>query len=319
MLSFLGSIVGRELQFEDQIIDEMEEEITEEIAEEVDDPEEATHSNNNNDESEAEEAPNTSNSNLETGIERTPNGKRPRIENENQNNSSAKKSDKKWTLIKDLSADNHYKKYDLKGKILNAYQIENWRSDKTGTPKTGFKKEFTFSDGFDTIRCTAWNDVCDQIQYSVQPGHYVYISGATVAVSTFGKTLGQKELKLNNGAVVTPYEPKFKFKGFVDFKDLRDKIGQKVDVIGVITYFINTKDPKRKDMNLKDKNNYKISVSLQNKTAQHFGGKKTDIIAIKNAIVVNANCIKSGKTTNCIINPRVPEASLLISNNSSPQ
>jgi hypothetical protein len=308
-LSYLGSVVGRKIEFEDTIIEET---FDDELNNDSDETQETQGSisqllnefESNSSENVSEEPSNSLNPNNNAVPFRldlsSPDLKRPRVVKK------PLKFDDKPTPIKDLLTGN--RRQILKGKVISVYPLAQWSSG----PLTGVRLDFNFSDGIHTIRCKAWNEMGSQLKDILKAGHYYNISGVTVKSSTYAPTLGQKEVHLNDGAIVTPYKPKFHYKDFVKLNELEKYIGKKVDVIGIIRDYHFTKNEKRKDFKLKDKLNFRISVTLQNKTAQHFGANNNDLLAIKNAIVLNKYCIKSGANTHCIVDPDCEAARLLL-------
>lgn len=289
-----GKVVGRELQYEDKIEDNIDEDLGNDNREELMD------ANNNNVEHNGQQTDN----NLNVTLLQTPNRRRTRNTSQTQTNTPSKD----FTLIKNLSANELYKRYNLKGKIINVFPVQNYNKK---TNENAMRMGFVFSDDFDLICGTVWDKAITQMKATLIPGHYVRMSKVTVSVNPSNN---EKSLNLNSEAVVTPDSIKFKYKTFIDFENLKNKIGKKVDVIGIIVdYIIGKPNSKLKHFKLRNKNGFIITVSLRDKTAQHFGGNKGSVLAIKNAFVVNENNIRSitFSETKCIIDPKTPEASLL--------
>jgi hypothetical protein len=294
------------MEFEDTIIEET---FDDELNNDSDETQETMGSisqllnefESNSSENVSEEPSNSSNPNNNANSSfSSPDPKRAKVVNKSL------KFDDKPTPIKDLRTDN--RRQTLKGKVISVYQLAQWSSG----PLTGVRLDFIFSDGIHIIRCMAWNEMGSQLKDILKAGHYYNISGVTVKTSKYAPTLGQKEVHLNDGAIVTPHKPKFHYKDFVKLNELEKYIGKKVDVIGIICDYRYTKNEKRKDFKIKDKSNFRISVILQNKTAQHFGANNNELLAIKNAIVLNKYCIKSGAKTQCIVDPDCEAARLLL-------
>lgn len=213
-------------------------------------------------------------------------------------------------------------KWTIKARVTNKSAIRTWSNSK------GEGKLFSMDllDETGEIRATAFNAECDRFYDIIEVNKVYYISKANLkpANKNFTSIKNEFEMSFNNETRVSPCDdsasiPTVQF-SFVPIQKLqsvpRDTL---VDVIGVckstgevqtVTRRTTNQELKKRDIQLVDKTNTEISLTLWGNQAETFDGSENPVVAIKGARVsdfagVSLSLIGSSMLQ---INPDLPES-----------
>lgn len=226
----------------------------------------------------------------------------------------------KYTLISDLSP--FIEKFEFRGRCMNKSPIKEF--SRNG--REGKLFSATFVDESGEIKATAFNDQVDQFYEKLQNGQLYVVSSVKIQAANkkFSNLNNDFEIFLNKETQLTPVAddksvPEVQY-SFVPINEIASRTKDStVDVCGIITFIDELRKITsrsgvafdKREIQVGDKSETSITVTLWNKEAEDFNGNVGDPIAIKAARVgefMNQKQLSTMRTSVITLNPLVREA-----------
>lgn len=217
-------------------------------------------------------------------------------------------------------------RWTIRARVTNKGGIKEWKNNRG----EGKLFNFTVCDQSGDIRITCFNEEATKFFDVIEPNKVFLVSNATLkpANAQYNNTSHDYEMTLRRDSVVSLCQeaesdlvPKLNY-DFVPIKNLSEKVGKFVDVIGIVkeidelqTVMIRSQNRETsvRKFFLVDQSNAQIRCTLWGKEAEDFEGSGNPVISFRGARISDYGGCSLSTTggTTMTVNPDVSEAHTL--------